>query len=82
MARSRVIFPDFSIGTVTQEPYDVISDAVLKAKQEIMAAEDESIFAVIDKLGRYCNDQNHLGHGGPISDCSHPDCIARSIHES
>lgn len=55
----RVIFPIFeiysnptvSIGDITSRRFSIIDRAVQKARQEIMAQEDASIFAALDAIG-------------------------------
>lgn len=82
MAKPHVITPIFEVSLSERRPYDLLDQAVLKARQEIQAAEDERIFEAMDDASRRCMNSGHSGNGGYTRDCDHPDCIARTVHES
>lgn len=81
MANPRVKFPGLLADEMTRRPYDVMNKVVQQARWEIQAAEDVTIFEALD-AGNYCFNPEHPGHGGHISDCDHPDCVSKVIHES
>ncbi len=55
--------------------------AVRKAAAEIMAAEDQMVFDALDAVAQTCRTEGHPGHGKPIAECTHPDCVVQHIHD-
>jgi len=55
MCADKIIFPEFrtfTIPNIKQQPISIVSRAVQKARYEIMAEEEERIFAALDTLNK------------------------------
>jgi hypothetical protein len=57
-------------------------EAVNRARDQIMAAEDQRVFDALDRIAQECRTEGHPGFGKPMAECDHPDCVTEHVHES
>lgn len=56
--------------------FNTLSTSKLNASRMIISQEDYDDIHTFDGI---CVDKSHAGYYGPISECSHPDCVVKHV---